>query len=474
MWHFWTGEATAMNSLGTIILLLTTGATAASAGELRAGAAVVDITPLEGTPLAGYYSPRGAKGVLDKLYAKSIVLEQDGIRVALVVCDLISLPRQTVVEARQAIEKRTGIPGAHVMISATHTHTGPAVIRQSALDAVVGATNELGRRYSDNLPALIARSVEAASRKLDAVSLTAAIGKEENLSFNRRFVMRDGTVSWNPRKLDPNILRPAGPIDPDVGILRVERHAAPPLATYVNFAMHPDTVSGADVSADFPGVLAQLLADCQGNDMVTVFANGCCGNLNHRRIGWAEQPSGPRETRRIGTVLAGAVCRTLPMLQAVNSGGLRVTSALVTLPAAQISSEDVSRAKANLERMADPKLPFLDKVKAVQVLDVAAREGKPWDVEVQVIALNDQVAWVSLPGEIFVELGLAIKKASPFRYTFIAELANGSIGYIPDHPAYAQGNYEVVSARCKEGSGELLVETAVRLLKEIQSQPTKK
>jgi hypothetical protein len=88
---------------------------------------------------------------------------------------------------------------------------------------------------------------------------------------------------------------------------------------------------------------------------------------------------------------------------------------------------------------------------------------------VQVITLGDEVAWVSLPGEIFVELGLAIKRASPFRYTMIAELANGSIGYIPNRAAYPQGNYEVVSARCAEGSGELLVDAAVRLLKRLHS-----
>ena len=92
-------------------------------------------------------------------------------------------------------------------------------------------------------------------------------------------------------------------------------------------------------------------------------------------------------------------------------------------------------------------------------------EGKSLEVEVQVIALGDRLEWVSLPGEIFVELGLALKKASPFPVTLIAELANGSIGYIPDRPAYAQGNYEVVSARCAEGSGEMLVEAAIRLLK---------
>jgi len=88
-------------------------------------------------------------------------------------------------------------------------------------------------------------------------------------------------------------------------------------------------------------------------------------------------------------------------------------------------------------RIREPRTTFMDKVKAFQVLDVAARDGKAVEVEVQVIALGDEVAWVSLPGEIFVELGLVIEKNSPFLCTMIAELANGSIGYIPDKPAYA-------------------------------------
>ena len=96
---------------------------------------------------------------------------------------------------------------------------------------------------------------------------------------------------------------------------------------------------------------------------------------------------------------------------------------------------------------------------------MAAREGRPHEVEVQVITLGNEVAWIALPGEIFVELGLAIKQSSPFRHTFITELANGSIGYIPNQPAYLEGNYEVISARCAAGSGELLVDSAVRQLR---------
>ncbi len=456
-----------MRRLCVLVLLLGVCAGGARAADLRVGAAAVTINPPEGTPLAGYYAPRGAGAVLDDIHSKALVLDQDGTRMALVVCDLISLPRRTVVEARELIEKRTGIPAGHVMISATHTHTGPVVAHGSAMDALTGAGSDLGRRYAEALPGLIARSVAEANGKLAPARLSAAVGREAGLSFNRRFFLRDGTVAWNPPKRDPAIVRPAGPIDPDVGVLYFQAARGEPVATYVNFAMHPDTTGGTAVSADYPGVLSRLLADCKGPGMLTVFANGCCGNLNHRDVAWADPQHGPAEAKRIGTVLAGVVCETYPRLRPVSAGPLRVRSEVVRLPLAPVTEADVAHAREVVIPGRAAKVSFLEQVKAYRVLDVAAREGRPWEVEVQVIALGDQVAWVSLPGEIFVELGLAVKKASPFPYTLIAELANGSIGYIPNKPAYAQGNYEVVSARCAEGSGERLAETAIRLLKEL-------
>ncbi len=457
-----------MRGLCSLILLVAASAGSAAAAELRAGAAAVDISPPEGAPLAGYYSPRGARAVLDPLFSKALVLEQGGTRAALVVCDLISLPRYTVEEARRLVEKQTGIPAAHVMISATHTHTGPALIRRSSVDKLVGANADLGQRYTERLPELIARSVAEADKKLAPARLSAAVGRQDGLAFNRRFFMRDGSVSWNPRKQHPDIVRPAGPTDPEVGVLSLQTPKGEPVAAYVNFALHPDTTGGEAVSADYPGVLSRLLAECRGPGLVTLFANGCCGNLNHRDIHWADPQHGPREAKRVGTALAGAVCATIPHLKPAAGEGLRVKSTIVKLPLAPVSEKELARAREVVKQGRGAKVPFLEQVKAYQALDVAARDGKPWEVEVQVVALGDEVAWVSLPGEIFVELGLAIKKASPFRYTLIAELANGSIGYIPDRRAYPQGNYEVVSARCAEGSGEMLVEAATRLLKELK------
>jgi hypothetical protein len=135
-----------------------------------------------------------------------------------------------------------------------------------------------------------------------------------------------------------------------------------------------------------------------------------------------------------------------------------------------VTPGDIVEANAVVKRMAAKETKFMELVNAFKVLDVTARDGKPHEVEVQVVAFGRDLAWVSLPGEIFVELGLAIKAGSPFRQTHIAELANGAIGYIPNRSAYAEGNYEVVSARCAEGSGERLVTTALKLLRQLHQE----
>jgi hypothetical protein len=371
------------------------------------------------------------------------------------------------VAARQQIFASTGIPGGHVMISATHSHTGPVLARESSRDDLDGGNTVLGRSYTEDLPRLIARTVDEADRKLTPARVSAAVSREDQLSFNRRFWMRDGSVGWNPGKLNTNIVRPAGPIDPEVAVVYFESINAQPLLTYVNFAMHPDTTGGTRISADYPGVLARRLADYKGSSMVTIFANGACGNINHINVNWAVPQKGASEANRIGTILAADVLRAYTDLKPIEPGRLRVRSEKVELPLPRLTAQDVSEATAVLKRMADKETKFMELVKAFKVLDVAAREGKPHEVEVQVLALGNDLAWVSLPGESFVELGLSIKAGSPFKQTLIAELANGSIGYIPNKEAYPQGNYEVVSARCAEGSGEMLVATALKLLQQL-------
>ena len=146
--------------------------------------------------------------------------------------------------------------------------------------------------------------------------------------------MRDGSTGWNPGKLNPNIVMPAGPTDPEVGILYADRpqanDPAQAIATYVNFSMHPDTTGGSRISADWPGALGRILAAYHGSNHLTLVANGACGNLNHVDVSWKWPNGGPGEQNRIATILGASVFQGYKGLQPVANGPLRVERARST------------------------------------------------------------------------------------------------------------------------------------------------
>lgn len=457
-------------------------------GELRVGTAAVKITPPLRAPLAGYLGARFSEGVLDDLYAKAAVLDDGKTKVAMVTCDLIGLPRPVVLEARRIIAAETGILADNVMISATHTHTGPTVLGMSVLADLAAAGNKLGQEYTEQLPKSIARAVQQANRRLTPARIAYGSKNEPSISFIRRFWMKDGTVGWNPGKLNPNILRPIGAIDPQVNVVYAETpdtkpnvihdKVAPdgshpneasdskPLLTYVNFAMHPDTVGGNLVSADYPAALARRLAEYKGPAMLTMFANGACGNIAHLDVRWAGGQTGPQEAGRLGTILSAAVLKAYTDMKNVEDVTLRARRETLELPVTKYTGDELRRAREIIAHH-DATTPLLETAKANRVLNVAARKGKPIDVDVQVFALGRDIAWVALPGELFVELGRSVKAGSPFRQTNIVELANGGFYYIPNRSAYAEGQYEVVVSPYGEGTGETLVSTALRLMAEV-------
>lgn len=438
----------------------------------RAGVGKVEITPPVGVPMAGYYHERGADGVLDPLYGKALVIESEGERVALVTLDLISVTRTVTDRARSLIAKKVGIKVENVLISATHAHTGPDLPEPGKRGLNMGGQQQLAVEYAERLPGWIAESVRLANETRRPVRLSTAKGECEGLTFNRRYFMRDGRVGWNPGKLNPEIVMPAGPNDPGVGVLYVEpaeaNGPAQAIATYVNFAMHPDTTGGSKLSADWPGALGRVLAGYHGSNHLTLVGNGACGNLNHLDFSWRWPQGGAGEQHRIGTMLGASVFQAYKGLRPLRGGAVRARTAVVELPVTEVSPGEVEEANAILATTKDDVgTNFMRLVRAHRVLDVADRKGKPLCVEVQVIAAGPDLAWVGLPGEVFVELGLAIKRRSPFPQTLVVELANEDIGYIPDRRSYAEGNYEPESARCAAGSGERLVEAAVAMLREV-------
>ena len=435
---------------------------------LRAGAAQSVITPPKGAPMAGYYRQRAAEGTHDDLHAKAIVFEKDGVKVALVACDLANLPRPQSEEARRIIQQKLGIPRDHVMISATHSHTGPVIVTQPSRYNLEGEMKRIAEEYTAKLPSMIAESVIAADAALAPAQIRSAIGHEDSLGFNRRYFMRDGTVGWNPGKLNPKIVRPAGPVDSSVPVVAIETPEGKPIAAYVNYAVHPDTTGGLMFSADYAYTLGKVLSAAKGPDYITLFTIGCAGNVNHIDVNRKAAQSGFGEAARIGAVLAGEVLKTMQRAPVVPVSSIQVHSEVLKLPLPEVSPEDVKWAHATAATFGGPNAaPFIDLVRAAKIVEVAGRNGKPLDGEVQVIALGDQVVFVGLPGEIFAETGLALKQDSPFPNTIIAELANGALGYIPNRKAYREGAYEVVSSRLAAGSAEMLLDSALRQIFEL-------
>ena len=282
--------------------------------------------------------------------------------------------------------------------------------------------------------------------------------------------MKDGTVGWNPGKQNPNILKPAGTIDPEVPVVFFESTDRKPLATYVNYAVHLDNVGEPLISADMPCDPEPLPGRLQGTGDGHAFHGRLLRRRqsHRRRLGRAaarlrQRRAHGHDPRRRGAAILAALAAGraggAPRQERDRPPGRSPSSATATRRRLARSSR-ASRIKRR-------RGPSFSRWSRRSRCATSPRAGPAAGGRGAGHRSGQRLAWVSLPGEIFIELGLAIKQDSPFPHTIIAELANGSIGYIPSRRAYAQGNYEVVSARCAEGSGERLVDAAVKLLTEL-------
>ena len=446
-----------------------------AASPPAAGVARLDVTPPVGYRMSGYFHERLATGTHDPLFVRAVVLRQGDVRAAWVFCDVIGVPLEVATRARQLAAQRTGIPPANILVAATHSHTGPlyfgAMRNHFHRQAIAGGSADAAESvdYADLLVERIADAVEQADKAARPVRIEKLSLQQDKLSFNRRFHMKDGTVRFNPGKRNPNIVRVAGPIDPEVGFL-LFRDAADrtPIASLTVFALHLDTVGGTEYAADYPYYLGLGLKRRLGDELVSVFGLGTCGDLNHIDVSNGERQKGGEETKRIGTALADGIVAELPRLTELAEPALAVRSRTVEVPVQQFDAEATAAARENLDRLGE--LPFMDRVRAYKTVALAERGGKTIGLETQVFRLSDEVAVVGLPGEVFVDLGLAIKRASPFRQTWVVELAGDAPGYIPTEKAFAEGSYETVNSRIAPGGGERLVEAAVETLVQLKSE----
>ncbi len=439
---------------------------------LRAGAAMVDITPPLGELVVGGFVPFPANDIHDPLHARCLVLDDGKNRMAIVICDNLGIARSVYDEARSLISKNSKIPPDQILMAATHTHS---------------ATRAHEPKYRPKVVAGIATAVDTAIQNLVPAKIGWGGVDEPSEVFNRRWhvsqpdIARNpfggvDAVRMNPPRANAALIKPAGPIDPEVSFLSVQTAKGQPLALLANYSLHyVGGVNKGDVSADYFAIFSQQIGKLLGADSVTprfvwVMSNGTSGEINHINF-------------RDGN--ARRYDRYEKMTEVANKVAKRVNEAHGKLQ----FSEDVKIGSLTRDlkltmRKPDPKIKAwfrevmgkpddaekFHRYEQTYAARVQKLEDGPNEITVplQVMRIGD-LAIAAIPFETFAEIGLKIKDKSPFADTFIIELANDSRGYLPTPRQHELGGYEtwMGTNRVQLDASDLITKTILEMMTQL-------
>ncbi|MDD5676686.1 MAG: hypothetical protein PHW60_01685 [Kiritimatiellae bacterium] len=429
---------------------------------MKAGFSDTDITPAMGSQRPGNYRKIFLTGVRDNLRARAAVFSDDRNTVAIIGLDTLVVRARTVKLIRAEIEKKSGgkIKSENVMIAASHTHSGgpcfgfhpdelkeaPALIKKLALECSINMEPEYERlvveRASD--------AVFLAFNKMDAVKFSAGSGPEGAAVFNRRIRMKGGRTFTHPGKGNPDIVEPAGPIDPEVGVIGGWRENGALAGCVVNYACHGTAWSQDIVSADWISAMEKTIRAVYGREVVVVFLNGACGDITQvDNIGLRKNHSPEEWLNIIGTRVGAEAVKILVSSEKGDLAPVKSVSQKIKINRRILSPEKLKKSLETVRSMAgnesNSRKDEFAWAKEKVLLDYLLQQGKAKEIEIQAIQLGPAI-FLSNPAEYFCSLGLAIKKIvrERFPFVYVVELANGSIGYVPDEEAFKStgGGYE--------------------------------
>lgn len=439
---------------------------------MRAAARSIDITPPIGIPMGGNVRDDDiARGVHDNLFCNVVMIEEDGTRICFLSFDLIGINAETCKSIKDGIQLRTGIETENIVISATHTHSGPdtlGIFRESM--------DEGCAKYLEKMVKNVVEEVTSLTSELRDTHLSIAKSHVFDLSFNRRLIMKDGTMKMNFESpgID-DVEKEAGPIDPELYAIIINDNCGNIIAIMINFTLHPAILVGKDWlwSRDYINYLTNDLKKELGNDIVVFFANGAQGNINHINYKDKNQGRGFEEAERIGSLLAGYVLEALKTKKKVKSLPLKCLSKKIKLPLREITKESILWAEKIKAERGD-YIPSLldgvpDEIYAMEILKLSRNKNRDIETEIQVIHIGD-ILISTLPGEVFVEFGLKIKESSPCDNTMVFGLTNDMVGYIPTEISFSEGGYEIKTAwssKLDPRAGDILISEIINLIKAL-------
>jgi hypothetical protein len=458
-------------------------------GEFFAGAAVEDISPREfPAPVNGSMAGRFADEVSDPMHAKSLALSDGSHEIILCVIDACMVPREICEEAKRQVTEETGVPAANLLISATHTHSAAAMTPVFQSDPDPG--------YVKEVPTRIARSLIQAHENLEPAEVGWGFSSDPTQVFNRRWRVKEqeqyenpfGVLTdraWmNPGNINPKVSVPAGPVDADVAVLAARsKEDGRPLGLLANYSLH--YVGGVvPISADYFGMFDEemrqrLKADDERYEgrpgFVGIMSNGTSGDINNINFGssirFRRNPG--EQARIVARSVAAAAIHAFEAIQWSDAVSTDSAETELMLGVRKPSGPELLQAGAWLEEFkVDAAGNYRDR-RAIYARESTLLAEYPDQVPVKLqVHRVGNLSIGAIPCEVFVEIGLSLKRSTPFTRHFTISLANGYNGYLPTEEQHELGGYETWRARSSylevRASGRILdaMEILMRQLEE--------
>ena len=449
---------------------------------MQVGFAATDVTPAVGKEVPGGFTKAFSATVHDPLLATAAVIGDGETRVALVGLDNLSVKRWVVQAARALIESRTGIPTDSVLVGASHTHNGGPCVGALPGDFARAFDPEFCEQLAQHemtapdpaylhlVAEQIATAVILADQRREEALLAVGRGEERTVAFNRRFRMRDGRQMTHPGKGNPDIIEPAGPADPEVGVVSAWTPSGRFLGAVVNFTCHGTVFSGG-ISADWPYYMRTTVTNALNPLAHVVFLNGACGDVTQvNNLSLQESEFGEKWARRVGQKVGSEALRVIADAEPAELVPFAASHTTFPIKTREVSEERFAAALALVRSDAphDHEWWFARD-------EVLLHEQNRWEpratCEVQAIQIGP-AAYVANPAEYFCQFGLNIKARSRFPYTWVVELANGCIGYVPTPEAMGPqgGGYEprlALSSKLVPEAGQMIEDASAALLQSL-------
>jgi neutral ceramidase len=421
---------------------------------MNVGFAELDITPEIGMEQPGNYGKSYHKSFHDPCKVRAVVFDDGTKRCALVGIDTLVVPHSLVDTVRGKIQTRCGIAYEAILIGASHSHSaGPlgmvmpgeydhadSLVRSLAYDKSSCADP----KYIEHVKKQLVEVVCQADKVRSETRVGIGKGIEDKVAFNRRFRMKNGFSYTHPGQLNPDIVEPAGPIDPEVGVIGVWNKQGNCIGCVVNYACHA-TTNPEGISANWIYYLEQTIRGALGPDCIVVFLQGASGDVTQvDNLNPNINLSGEDWCRYVG---AGVGAEAVRVLLSMPRGVLLPVDSRIMVMEMKRRIPDPDRVKKCYELVKQPpeKIGHTEWVfaKEIVLLDALLKKEPVVKVEVQAVQIGPAV-FITNEAEFFCQLGLDIKKQSPFKFTFPVELANGCVGYVPTEEALGThgGGYE--------------------------------